>query len=196
MVIGNIVIKDISKLSLSNFNIVNDILDIDSRYPTLLVGYYDNKDEYELDYINKKIDDNLFWTFTKQEERSLFSKELYEFINYCEVNLMVGFKYYFIDPFTMKYKTTKKLLKYFKKEGGIMFEDGIMIYLYVNNITYGFNTEMGEIIGIMKGRIQRYCRENNFEILGGTAISALQDELGDIAYDNAQLPYLYQKTKE
>ena len=114
MIIGNVVIQNKKDIKLNYLNVVSDISEVNNGYPILIVGYDELKGKYELDFVNRKLSENLFWTLTKTEDRTMYSRDLYDFVMHCEKEYFNEFKYYHINPYKIKVKTLKKFINTFK----------------------------------------------------------------------------------
>ena len=70
--IGNIVTIDNIKVD-ENFNVVDSFDKIIEGIPTLVIGIDNATQSYgDLNYIDRKINDLNYWTFSKKEKRGLF----------------------------------------------------------------------------------------------------------------------------
>ena len=78
MFVGNIVTQ--SKVNIDKyFNVVETMDAIIHGLPTLIVGWDIVKTiEPEVDFITRKLSDNIFWTFKKTERRDIFENDLYD----------------------------------------------------------------------------------------------------------------------
>ena len=62
--------------------VTNNKNNLDYSLPTLIVGKHNAKEiigENNLQYLNRKVNDNLFWTFGKTERRDEFEKDVKKF---------------------------------------------------------------------------------------------------------------------
>ena len=83
--------------------VVNDISLTDSTKPVLLVGLENAKKNIEnFSILNKKVNDNLFWTFKKTEKRVDFENDINYFYNYIIYNITRNIKYYYINILNLK----------------------------------------------------------------------------------------------
>ena len=88
MFVGNIVVQ--SKINIDKyFNVVESMDGIIHGLPTLIVGWDIVKTTNpDVDFINRKLSDDIFWTFKKTERRDIFENDLYDFVHYC-YNLLI-----------------------------------------------------------------------------------------------------------
>lgn len=193
MIIGNVVTTKLKDIKLPYFNVVSDISEIDNEYPTLLVGYYELKGKYELDFIERKIEDNLYWTFLKTEERTLFNRDLYEFIQHCEKEFLGDFNYYYLDPFKIKTKSLKKLIKYIQQNQSYYYIDGDMLYIHSKGVTIGILLGICEVIGIPKNEVFLKLQKFNIKKVSKKRIERIRNIFIEMDYDEAHLLYLSEK---
>jgi hypothetical protein len=148
MWIANIVCEKDLKID-KNFNIINSIDNIISELPTLIVGINNAKNYTDkISYLNRKINENTFWTFTKVEKRDLFEEDLFHFIEFSYNNLLKQIKFEFID---LILSDTEKINLTFKNisssEKVITFHHLNIVYVYIKNTIYGFDLRQVEYIG-------------------------------------------------
>lgn len=188
--IGNIVNFGKGKFGLTHFNVLMDIDDVDNDLPTLLVGYYEIKEQFDLNFFDKKIIGNLYWTFTKAEDRYHYNRDLSSFIDICEANLKSKINYTFINPLELKLSQIKRLITHLKSTQGLVVSDGDMIYVWVEDKTLGFHTDMLELYGVEKERALRFLIENNYQILTDDEIKTIQGNVGELEIDSSELLYI------
>ena len=74
---------------------VNDISLADPSKPILIVGWDKAKENEKYSSIlDKQLDDNLFWTFSKSENRSDFEDDLVKFYLLCYNRVIERTRYY------------------------------------------------------------------------------------------------------
>lgn len=191
MIIGNIIFSDTTKLKIPNYNIVTDFDLVNNDKPTLLIGYDKFKGEYELDFNDNKINDNLYWTFNKSEDRASFNNDLYEFMLLCEGKIFVNFKYKYIDPFNINFKKIKKLITFFNEnKGAVGIIDKTMLFIDCDNKTFGFNLEAISVCGVNYNKIDKLLHKFDVDLIGINEKNIISEEVGDITYDSAHIPFL------
>ena len=80
MKIANIVTVNSLEVN-DNINIVDNIDNIIQGLPTLVTSYDWVKDNYDdYDFYDKKLNDDLYWTFAKTERRDIFYSDIEDFI--------------------------------------------------------------------------------------------------------------------
>jgi hypothetical protein len=128
---------------------VNDISLADSTKPILIVGWKKAKldPRYE-SILEKQLDENVFWTFSKSESRSDFEDDLKIFYNIIYNNILNKINYYYINIFKLKYNNIKKLYNII-----LNYKEIKNIYLN-NNILY--IPHDGGILGLSLNELE-YC---------------------------------------
>ena len=141
MMIGNIVTKEKIKLN-RKFNIVKNFTEIIDGIPTLIIGLDEAKlVSSDLNYIKRKISDDIFWTFNRKEKRTYFEEDLFYFIEFSYDRLIKPITYKFIDIIRLEDDDIKKLFKKLTLYDDIItfyYENNI--YMFSNNIIYGIDT--------------------------------------------------------
>jgi hypothetical protein len=126
------------------------------------------------------------------EKKSEYNDDLESFKKFCINSFINRIKYYYIDPFQLKYSHIKRLInKLNQVEKGLMYVDDKMCYFLMDDVTYGLHLETLNYIGIEKDKILSYLKSNNFRILP-------KDEIFNECMEQIEntecirvLPYLY-----
>ena len=155
MNIGNIVSSSVIKEE--NFILFDEIESIDNSLPTLIVGWDKTKQIFgnKISILNKKISDNLFWTFLPKERRVDYDDDLSNFKKLCINTFGAELSYVYIDPIHDKSKKIKKILKkiYSFEESISYITDKNMLYILGDNIIFGVDLNITEFIGIGNDKI-------------------------------------------
>jgi hypothetical protein len=164
MVLGEIIIPE----DLKDNNTIQSIKDkpllkiktdkeIDSNIPTLIIGWKNVENmcnETEKSILNKKIKENLFWTFSYDENTQDFNEDIESFIDKLYDDLIKDIKYIFIDPVIDKLYDETDLINY------------INISINLDNIyiTEDFIYIYDEQKKIISGIDINYCKFFKFDI--------------------------------
>jgi hypothetical protein len=190
MYIGRIVIDNIldseKKLIPKDFELVSFDNYMVSETPTLLVGYEKTKTILDkISILNKKINDNLYWTFSPREKRGIFEQDLKHFIDNVNKGFFNKIEFINIDPLIYKIKTTERLIIRLKEfQGSSAYLYGDKLYFYHNNKIYHLDFTLLDFIGFDTDEIKNYFI-NNFQMIEVDNITK--------SIDLKYIPYLYHK---
>jgi hypothetical protein len=183
------IVSDLKIKNLKGFvEQVNDVSLVDSTKPTLFVGIENaRKNIKDFSILNKKYENNVFWTFKKTEKRVDFEKDIDYFYNFIINNISCNIKYYYINIYNLKYNKIKKLYNIlFSDNGKYIYISNDMIYLlYKNNIILGISLNLLEYIKIKKEKIldKLYSNKNNIICTDvSKCVKSIKNEIGDKKY--------------
>ncbi len=146
--IGNIISSNELKVD-ENFNVVDSMDKAIDGLPTLIIGL-DNvrKIETDLNFVDRKLSDNTYWTFNKQERRVLFEEDLFYFIENSYKFIKENIEYIFIDFVLFSDNKIKKVFNRIKESNNnISFLHNKMIYIYTNDFIFGIDLRQIEFMG-------------------------------------------------
>jgi len=148
MRIANIVCERDIKID-KKFNIIDRIDNIIPGLPTLIIGVNNAKSySKDISYLDRRINDNTFWTFSRLEKRDLFEEDLFYFIQFAYNKLLDHAKFKFIDLMLSDSEKIKLVFDDIKSgKNVITFHYQNMVYTYVNDTIYGFDLRQVEYIG-------------------------------------------------
>ena len=159
MYLANIVSTDKEKVS-EDFNVVTSLDDIIQGLPTLIIGFdYIKKNHHEYNILDRKLNDNTFWTFRKVEKRELHDSDIFLFSTYVYENIANKVQYFYIDPLQISFKNTKKFLKLFYSANPIVYKftdeskGHEMLYILINTVIYGVDINFLKYMGFKTNRI-------------------------------------------
>jgi len=167
--------------------VVNDISLTDSTKPVLLVGIETAKKNIEnFSILNKKVNDNLFWTFRKTEKRVDFENDINYFYNYIINNITKDIKYYYINILNLKYNKIKKLYNIlFSGEKKYIYISNNMLYILYNGSVLGISILVLEYINVDTKKLFRklYSNENNIICTNASdCVKSIKAEIGNKKY--------------
>tara|TARA_Y100000389_G_scaffold101490_1_gene98293 strand:- start:8823 stop:9419 length:597 start_codon:yes stop_codon:yes gene_type:complete len=146
--IGNIISSNELKVD-ENFNVVDSMDKAIDGLPTLIIGL-DNvrKIETDLNFVDRKLSDNTYWTFNKQERRVLFEEDLFYFIENSYKFIKENIEYIFIDFVLFSDNKINKVFNRIKESNNnISFLHNKMMYIYTNDFIFGIDLRQIEFMG-------------------------------------------------
>ena len=191
--IGNIIsnsksltIDLIKNINVSNFNKNED------QVPTLIIGWNNVKKFYpDVNILNKKISDNLFWTFSKREKRSEYEKDVFLFYKYVFYCVNKSIKYVYFDILTSSLSKIKSFIKLIKSDDiNIAYlNNDILYFLYKKNVI-GISLKETRYLNIDDSKIIKFLKNNNIKIIDECTFLN-SDTFNFIKDNNIIIPYLY-----
>jgi hypothetical protein len=191
--IGNIVISDKLKVD-ENFNVVNSLDDTIEGIPTLIVGLgIANKLGIKLNYVDRQIDGNTYWTFSKKEKRNIFEEDLFYFIEDSYSSLINNIDYTFIDVVLFSDEEVKYIFKTIKNSTDVIsvqIED--MLYVLINKRIYGIDLNQIKFVdGDVDKLIERIKNWSNVFLDNDEILIEYKNKLGMLNDEVKYIPLLY-----
>jgi hypothetical protein len=156
--LGNIVTQN--KIETTEFiNITDNIENVDKNIPTLIIGYNNYiKNVYpedKISVIDRYIDENTVWTFSKYEKANDYEKDIIEFQQNLFDELDILTNYEFFNRLTSNLSEIKefvKILTNIERKHVYIYENQF-VYISIGNNVYGFSLEDIEYTGISKEKV-------------------------------------------
>lgn len=165
--IANIITK--GKLEISSyFNIVSNMDNIDITLPTLIVGWKETKCMFpEQNILENRINDNMFWTFSKREKRYQYEKDLETFINLVVSNLNKEINYRFFNFILSSQTKRDNFINYVNSGNCSIYYNSRIVYIYnnIDKITIGVSLIDINYIGINSKDFLKLLNKNNNNLL-------------------------------
>jgi hypothetical protein len=159
--IANIITK--SKIDVGEYiNVTNTLDEVNLQIPTLIIGWENVKRFYpQVDILNKKITDTIFWTYSNREKRQEYEPDLNKFIRDLFVNLGITVKYTFFNVLTSKLKRIKDFIKYIQSDlPKVIYVTNKNVYIYNGEQITGFSISDLEYYGIKKEKVINLLKRN------------------------------------
>jgi hypothetical protein len=199
MFFGNIYISDLTSNTFdfpSEFNIVDDYMDIKPELPTLIIDWREayNKSPKEFDILNRKLKDNWFWTFLRKEKRDQFEIDLYNFKEHCYNKIIKeSVSYININLFDKKIlKTTKKILKKIEETDIIIYyiTNTNFLYFLIDKTIFGLNLNSLPFLNVNEKKLLNKLKNRpcSYQV---ESIDKYKKYLENIDYDYKYLPYIH-----
>lgn len=196
-----VIISDVEMNLGDNFECINYDVTYDyDGLPTLYVGMAAASDTFsdvtDLDILDRKIDKNTFWTFTRKEHRTHHAEDVMDFIDFCYNKVIENVEYKFIDPLLMSKEYHDLLFSEIKGgENLISYRNKDMVYLYNSDNfgkIYGINLMFYTYIGVSIDKMLDRINTISSTFLEGEDILIEYKDFME-AYDDQvrYIPYLY-----
>lgn len=178
------------------FNITNNLTNIDREIPTLIVGWDFSKRIFsgttKLSILDKKIDKNTNWTFTKKEKRIDFEKDISFFMKDSIKSIESRVKYKYINILTANYSEIKKIIKRLISQEVcyIYINKNSFVYAYLGDIIIGIDLNFIDFLSIDRKKIYRLLYSNKNEVFFNEDF--LSTEVRENIDNNQKIiPYLF-----
>jgi len=155
---------------------ISEILDTDK--PILICGWNKVKKLYPNQKItNKRISDNIFWTFSEKEKRTENSNDIENFKKYCIEDIDRKYKYYFLNPFELDFPKFRKIITKINSLVGdrYCFFDGKHFFILTENVILGVNLDFFVTNKKIKERIINWLKLKNFNIFEDSSIFNIKE---------------------
>ena len=162
--------------------------------PTLLIGKKELVEEgFTLSVLNRQIDNNLYWTYTKMEKRNIHEQDITEFYNLVFKKLYRDIRYTNMSIYTMKYSIFKGMVN-------ILLDNNIYkciyirnnhVYIYYDNKVIGFSLDEVKYVAIDIAKVMNILTNSkNSDII--TSNTFIKNEVREYLNNKEYLtPYLY-----
>lgn len=134
---------------------VSDMDLADPSKPILIVGWKKARGhEAYRTIIEWRLGDNLYWTFSKNENKSRYEDDLKKFIDIIFNNILNNIKYYYINIFKLKYNNIKKIYNIISSiEDKNIYISKDMVYIPYEGNVLGVSLSLLEFCKIPKCKV-------------------------------------------
>lgn len=166
---------------------VTDIQMADPTKPILIVGWKKAKEDPRYKTVlDKQLDENVFWTFSKTESRSDFEEDLKEFYSIIYNDILNNIDYYYINIYKLKYSNIKKLYNIILTSGEVknIYLSKDLLYVPYEGKVLGLSLSILEYCGIPRDKIINKIKSVGINVLedNGKFIFKLVRQLGNKKY--------------
>jgi hypothetical protein len=198
MKIANIVTSN--KLDISEqFNIVESMDNIIHGLPTLIIGFDTVNNLYpDFDILEIKVEDNIYWTFKKNEKRDKYDEDLNWFIQKVYDDLAKNCSYVFVDVIQYNKTILTKIIRKIKSFNKIVtYHTSDMMYINGDNFIFGVDLKLIKYVGLDESKIinKIKCLSNVF-LSDNEIIIEYKKYVEDLGLPNKYIPYLYSITHD
>lgn len=193
MKIANIVTSNKVDVT-DDINVVKSMDEIIQGLPTLVTSYQWLKENYtDYDIYDKKLSDNLYWTFARTERRDIFAKDVDDFVTIANRELIKNIHYVFVDLIQYHPNTIKKIVrKLFSLKNKIGFKHKQMIYIYGGELIFGVDLKLLDYIGFDIKKIENKIKSHCSEFLEDDEIFIeYKDNMERLNNEVKYIPFLY-----
>lgn len=116
----------------------------DPTKPFLILGYENvKKMDCPFSILDKKLDEGVYWTFNKTENRVEYEKDILSFYDKVIHNAIKDIKYYYVDVYTLPLKKVKSLMSIIDSPTKkYIYIHANMAYVYYEAYVLGISLEM------------------------------------------------------
>jgi len=165
MFLGRIITNSKSVDTVNFVDVTNDKSKVNDNIPTIIIGKKLADDIFGADnvhYLNKKLNENLWWTFAKTERRNEYEKDLKEFNSLIVKQLNNCVKYTHINIFTQPLSVIKRLITFVDGDiEKVIYVTNEHIYIYADGKVVGLSVSDLNYIGLSKKRIMDRLSKNH-----------------------------------
>lgn len=170
MYLGRIITKSKNVDTIEFVDINSDkSLTKDCTIPTLVIGKKNAQElvgKENIHFLDKKISDNLYWTFAKTEQRNEYENDLREFNNMLLNKLVNSVQYKYLNIFTEQISTVKKFIKFiYGRINKVVYVSNNMIYIYCRDTVYGVSLVDLAYIGINRDKVFNKLKKNPYNTI-------------------------------
>ena len=163
---------------------VDDISLTEPSKPSLLIGWKKASEmEGYTSIIEKKIGENLYWTFSKSESRAEFEKDLDLFTKKCITQATEYIKYYYVNVMRLTYSKAKKLLEIIDAEPKrTIYISGGMMYIPYDGDVLGISLYILSYCGVKVSKAKKRVSTHNIVQDTDKEVMQLRKMLGNKRY--------------
>lgn len=196
MILGRILTKSKKIETIDYVEVTDDFSKAtDTSIPTLIIGKTNVESLFGKDkihYLDKRISNNVSWTFAKTERRNEFEKDLDKFNKLIINTLIKSISYKFVNIFTTELSDIKKLIrKIDDKTLKVAYVTQNTLYIYNDLMVYGLSIRDLDYVGISKEHLLSRLKKNkNVKLLTNNFFLKKTIKL-KTDYSKILVPYLY-----
>jgi len=194
MYLGNIV--TVYKIEEDKFRISPTLESINKDLPTLIIGWDTTKELMgeKVSILHKKINDNLYWTFSPKERKVEYDKDIISFKKLCFNKIGKEIPYVYLDILHGKFHINKKIIqKIYSLDDPISYiSKNNMLYIFGENIIFGVDLNICELIGINKEKIiEKIDNIPNSILIGNEIFNKCKEYIKKLDNREKLVPYIY-----
>ena len=161
MFIGRIITKSKNVDTIDFVDITSDKSSVNGKdgcsIPTLVIGkknIIDLVGEDNVHYLDKKVANNLYWTFAKTEQRNEYERDLESFNKLLLDKLLHGVEYRYVNIFQRSLSDLKKFITFMRSPlDKAIYISRDMMYIYCKKVVYGVSLTDLNYVGITTEKV-------------------------------------------
>ena len=161
MFIGRIITKSKNVDTIDFVDITSDKSSVNGKdgcsIPTLVIGkknIIDLVGEDNVHYLDKKVANNLYWTFAKTEQRNEYERDLESFNKLLLDKLLHGVEYRYVNIFQRSLSDLKKFITFMCSPlDKAIYVSRDMMYIYCKKVVYGVSLTDLNYVGITTEKV-------------------------------------------
>lgn len=156
---------------------VNELINTD--LPILIVGWDKVKTLFPNQKItNKRISDNILWTFKEKEKKTDNEIDLVKFNDFCVKIYENKYKYFFLNPFEITFTQLKKLINKINPESlSFFYYDEQELFFLVENVIFGINFDFIKYTTVKKEKLINWFLSKNFKFVENSLIFNIKNNI-------------------
>lgn len=189
--LGNIVDASEKSIYDSMFNKVPSFSDIDPSLPTLIIGMETASENIDDFSILKRLEGDIWWTFSKRERRNEHVEDLKKFQCKVLLDYLSSVQYEYVNFTCYELDRVKKFIKYiYSDDVKLLFltkeSRFAFIYSAKYNRVWGLSLSLCDYIGVDRKKVIGKIKSNKHNhIMNGVSFS--DDDIRDVIGDNTHL---------
>lgn len=157
MPIARIITNSKMKGIVEFIEVTNDVTKVNDTIPTLIVGKKNAESLFgreNVHVLDKKIKENLWWTFSLLERRDEFENDIAIFNKMVIDNIGRNITYSFFNLFTENIGRIKKFITFMKNnESKIIYSTDRHLYIFYKHFVFGLSFDQTDFLGVKKEKI-------------------------------------------
>lgn len=159
MPIARIITNSKMKGIVEFIEVTNDVTKVNDTIPTLIVGKKNAESLFgreNVHVLDKKIKENLWWTFSLLERRDEFENDIAIFNKMVINNIGRNITYSFFNLFTENIGRIKKFITFMKNnESKIIYSTDRHLYIFYKHFVFGLSFDQTDFLGVKKEKIMK-----------------------------------------
>lgn len=194
MPIARIITNSKMKGIVEFIEVTNDVTKVNDTIPTLIVGKKNAESLFgreNVHVLDKKIKENLWWTFSLLERRDEFENDIAIFNKMVIDNIGRNITYSFFNLFTENIGRIKKFITFMKNnESKIIYSTDRHLYIFYKHFVFGLSFDQTDFLGVKKEKIMKIL--NSIPSIVMLNDKSLTMSIKRISADNIYLtPYFF-----